>query len=62
MILDMIARLPVLTGVDGSMIPLEDLDDTTKDAKVGTGPIVLIFGCEPFLQWSRVYIYTLDIT
>jgi hypothetical protein len=30
MILDMIARLPELTEVDGSMTPLEELDDSTK--------------------------------
>jgi hypothetical protein len=27
-------RLPVLTVVDGSMNPLEELDDTTKDSRV----------------------------
>jgi hypothetical protein len=27
-------RLPVLTEVDGSMNPLEELDDTTKDSRV----------------------------
>ena len=42
MILDMIARLPILTEVDGLMVPLEDFDDTTKDTKLGTGPIILI--------------------
>jgi hypothetical protein len=42
MILDMIARLSILTEVDGSMFPLEELDDTTKkDSKLGTGPVVL---------------------
>ena len=41
MILDMIARLPGLTEVDGSMIPLEEHDDTTKDSKGGTGPVCL---------------------
>jgi hypothetical protein len=30
MILDMIARLSVLMEVDGSMVPLEELDDMTK--------------------------------
>jgi hypothetical protein len=30
------ARLPVLTEVDGSMNPLEELDDTTKDS-IGFG-------------------------
>ena len=43
MILDMIARLPILTEVDGSMIPLEELDDTTKDSKVARGQFVLIW-------------------
>ena len=33
MILDMIARLPGLTEVDGSMIPLEEHDDTTRTRK-----------------------------
>ena len=41
MILDMIARLPELTEVDGSMIPLEEHDDTTKGLEVGTGPVWL---------------------
>jgi hypothetical protein len=27
-------RLPVLTEVDGSMNPLEEIDDTTKDSRV----------------------------
>jgi hypothetical protein len=27
-------RLPVLTEVDGSINPLEELDDTTKDSRV----------------------------
>jgi hypothetical protein len=27
-------RLPVLTEVDGSMNPLEELDDTTKNSRV----------------------------
>ena len=30
MILNMIIRLPKLTEVDGSMTPLEELDDATK--------------------------------
>jgi hypothetical protein len=29
-------RLPVLTEVDGSMLPLEELDDSTKGLDVGT--------------------------
>src|SRR5579859_1032508 len=44
MILDMIARLPELTEVDGSMFPLEELDDTTKGTRSwhGAGLIVLV--------------------
>ena len=38
----MITRLPVLTEVDGSMNPLEELDDTTKDSKSGTGPVCVV--------------------
>jgi hypothetical protein len=30
-------RLPVLTEVDGSMAPLEELDDTTKGLEVWLG-------------------------
>jgi hypothetical protein len=40
------------------MIPLEELDDSTKESKVGTGPVC----CEivrSLLQTRRVYIYTL---
>jgi hypothetical protein len=31
--------LPVLTEVDGSMAPLEELDDSTKGLDFGTGPV-----------------------
>jgi hypothetical protein len=57
----MITRLPVLTEVDRSMSPLEELDDSTKRTrKVARGRFVLIcVGLESFLQWPRVYIYTL---
>jgi hypothetical protein len=51
-------RLPVLTEVDGSMIPLEELDDSTKGLNVARG----WFDCEDvryLLQTSTVYIYTL---
>ena len=43
MILDMVTRLPELTEVDGSMTPLEELDDSTKrdSKKVALGR----FGC-----------------
>jgi hypothetical protein len=57
MIIDMIARLPGLTEVDGSMIPLEELDDTTKDSKVGTG-LVGCIGCEQRITMSEgLYLY-----
>jgi len=44
MILDMMARLPVLTEIDGSMKPLEELDDTTKGTRSwhGAGLVVLV--------------------
>jgi hypothetical protein len=34
-------RLPVLTEVDGSMNPLEELDDTTKDSGFGVKPVCI---------------------
>ena len=43
------------------MIPLEELDDTTQTRKVARGQFDCI-GCEPPLQWSRVYIYTPDMS
>jgi hypothetical protein len=33
--------LSVLTEVDGSMAPLEELDDSTKGLDFGTGPVLL---------------------
>jgi hypothetical protein len=38
-------RLPVLTEVDGSMAPLEELDDSTKGLEVwhGAGLVVKMF-------------------
>ena len=62
MILNMITRLSELTEVDGSMTPLEELDDTTKGLESWHGAGCIDFGCEPLLQWSRVNIYTLDKT
>ena len=61
MILNMITRLSELTEVDGSMTPLEELDDTTKglESWPGAGCIDLVVY---LLQWSRVNIYTLDET
>jgi hypothetical protein len=32
-------RLLVLTEVDGSMAPLEELNDSTKGLDFGTGPV-----------------------
>ena len=57
----MITRLPVLTEVDGSMTPLEELDDTTKGLERwhGAGLVVLVVDS---LQWPGVYIYTLGET
>jgi hypothetical protein len=55
-------RLPVLMEVDGSMAPLEELDDSTKGLDVWHGAG---FCCEDvrfILQTSRVYIYTLVLT
>ena len=62
MILNMITRLSELTEVDGSMTPLEELDDTTKGLESwrGAGCIDLVVNL--FLQWSRANIYTLDKT
>ena len=44
MILNMITRLSELTEVDGSMTPLEELDDTTKalESRHGAGCIDLV--------------------
>ena len=62
MILDMIARLPELTEVDGSMAPLEELDDSTKrDSKRWHGAGLVVFDCVS-LQCPRAYIYTLVLT
>jgi hypothetical protein len=55
-------RLPVLTEVDGSMAPLEELDDSTKGLE---GWHKAVFCCEivrSLLQTPRVYIYTLVLT
>jgi hypothetical protein len=44
MILDMVTRLPELTEVDGSMAPLEELDDSTKGLeKVALRPVCLLY-------------------
>ena len=49
MILDMIARLPGLTEVDGSIDPLEELDNMTGlESWHGAGFVVV--GCERLLQ------------
>jgi hypothetical protein len=55
-------RLPVLTEVDGSMAPLEELDDSTKGLeKVARGRFVVEI-VRFLLQTLRVYIYTLVLT
>jgi hypothetical protein len=51
----------VLTEVDGSMDPLEELNDSTKGLDLARGR----FCCQDvrfLLQTSRVYIYTLVLT
>jgi hypothetical protein len=54
--------LPVLTEVDGSMAPLEELDDSTKGLeKVARGRFVVEI-VRFLLQTLRVYIYTLVLT
>jgi hypothetical protein len=52
-------RLPVLTEVDGSMNPLEELDDTTKYSRVGVKPVCIENDFECLLHTFRVHIYTL---
>ena len=57
MILDMIARLPELTEVDGSIVPLKELDDTTG-LKSWHGAGFVVFGCERTNTIARVlYLY-----
>jgi hypothetical protein len=48
MILDMIARLPGLTEVDGSISPLEELDDSTWTRKDGTGPVCVLISVDSY--------------
>lgn len=63
MILDMIARLPGLTEVDGSMIPLEELDDTTKRTRSWHGAGCIDCDCVFFTRSSCGHIYILtDLT
>jgi hypothetical protein len=52
-------RLPVLTEVDGSMNPLEELDDTTKDSRVWRKAGLYGECFEYLLHTFRVHIYTL---
>jgi hypothetical protein len=51
--------LPVLTEVDGSMNPLEELDDTTRTRKFGVKP-VCYENVRLQLHTYRVHIYTLS--
>jgi hypothetical protein len=54
-------RLPVLTEVDGSIGPLEELDDTTRTLGFGVRPVCIEeWPC--LLHPSRDRIYTLLIT
>jgi hypothetical protein len=55
-------RLSVLTEVDGSMAPLEELDDSTKGLDVWHGAGFCCEDVRSLLQTSRVYIYTLVLT
>jgi hypothetical protein len=55
-------RLPELTEVDGSMVPLEELDDSTKGLDVCHGAGFCCEDVQFLLQTSRVYIYTLVLT
>jgi hypothetical protein len=55
-------RLPVLTEVDQSMAPLEELDDSTKGLNVWHGAGFCCEDVRSLLQSSRVYIYTLVLT
>jgi hypothetical protein len=52
-------RLLVLTEVDGSMNPLEELDDTTKDSRVWRKAGLYGECFEYLLHTFRVHIYTL---
>jgi hypothetical protein len=55
-------RLLILTEVDGSMNPLEELDDTTKGLEnSGVKPVCCEIVRYP-LHTSRAYIYTLVLT
>jgi hypothetical protein len=53
-------RLPVLTEVDESMNPLEELDDTTKDSRVWCKAGLYSECFEYLLHTFRVHIYTLS--
>jgi hypothetical protein len=58
MILDMIARLPGLTEVDGSISPLEELDDSTWTRKDGTGPVCVLISVDKLFTMAGLHIYT----
>jgi hypothetical protein len=53
-------RLPVLTEVDGSINPLEELDNTTKDARVWRKAGLYCECFEYQLDTFRVNIYNLS--
>ena len=56
MILDMIQGCRMLMEVDGSMIPLEELDDTTWTRKVARGRFDCI-DCVYFTMVEGLYLY-----
>ena len=57
MILDMITRLPVLTEVDGSMIPLKALDDTTIRTRRWHGAGCIDVVVNNFTMVEGLYLY-----
>jgi hypothetical protein len=63
MILDMIqGRLPVLTEVDGSMVPLEELDNSTKGLK-SWHRASLLWNCSmPITNTKGSYLYPCSST
>jgi hypothetical protein len=54
--------LPALTEVDGSMAPLEELDNSTKRLDVWHGAGFCCEDVRSLLQTPRVFIYTLVLT
>ena len=57
MILNMITRLSELTEVDGSMTPLEELDDTTKGLESWHGAGCIDLVVYPITMVEGQYLY-----